>query len=57
MRVPKNVQKVIDDHPEVRIVLTIAERAREEAARELPRELSVTTEVVALPSNQQRAVN
>ncbi len=57
MSARKTVKKAIADNPEIRIVLEIAGRAREAEAKELPRELSVTTEVAALPTNQQRALN
>jgi hypothetical protein len=57
MSVPKKIKKAIEDNPEIRVVLGIAQRAREAEAKELPRELSVTTGVVALPTNQQLAVN
>jgi hypothetical protein len=53
---PKTIQKAIEDNPEIRVVLAIAERAREAEARELPREIGTATEVVAIPNNPQCAV-
>jgi hypothetical protein len=56
MNTEKLVQKVLDENPEVRLVLDIAARARETEARELPREIGTSTEVVAIPINSQAAV-
>jgi hypothetical protein len=56
MSVSKTIRRAINENPEIRVVLAIAERAREMEAKEPPRELIVKTEVVAIPSNQQRAV-
>ena len=50
------VQEELDKNPDVRLVLEIATRARETEAKEPPRELGASTEVVAIPTNPQCAV-
>ncbi len=53
MPVPKTIQQEIDQNPEIRMVLEIATRVRESEARELPRELVSSSEVVAIPAHAQ----
>ena len=50
------IKDAFDANPDIRLVLNIAARAHETEARELPREIGVATEVVAIPSNPQCAV-
>jgi hypothetical protein len=50
------INKALRENPDVCLVLDIATRARETEARELPREIGVSTEVVAIPINTQHAV-
>jgi hypothetical protein len=56
MKVEQTIQKALDENPEIGTVLRIAACARELEARELPREIRVTNEVVAIPTNPQCAV-
>lgn len=56
MKTEDIIQKALHENPELETVLRIATRARELEARELPREIGVTTEVVAIPANPQCAV-
>jgi hypothetical protein len=56
MNAAEMVQKAVDENPDIEAVLQIALRARETEARDLPREISVTSEVVAIPTNSQCAV-
>jgi hypothetical protein len=51
------IEKGLKENPEVRLVLDIAARARETEARELPREIVASTEVVAIPFNPQIPVS
>jgi hypothetical protein len=52
----QTIKKAFDENPDVRMVLDIATRARDTEARDLPREIGAATEVVAIPTNPQRAV-
>lgn len=56
MKTQQIVQNAIDANPEIRLILEIATRARDAEARELPREIGSSTEVVAVPINSQTAV-
>jgi hypothetical protein len=56
MKTKQTIQDAIDANPEIRLILEIATRARETEARELPREIGSSTEVVAIPINSQAAV-
>lgn len=56
MNVAEVIEKAKKENPDVRLVLDLATRARETEARELPREIGVATEVVAIPTNSQCAV-
>lgn len=50
------IQRAIRENPEVSLVLEIATRARDLEARELPKEIGVSTETTATPVNSQSAV-
>lgn len=50
------IQDALSDNPELRVVLEIAARARAAEARELPREIGMATEVVAIPISSPYAV-
>jgi len=56
MNVAEVIEKAKKDNPDFQLVLDLAIRAREMEVRELPREIGVATEVVAIPTNTQRAV-
>ncbi len=53
MPLPKNIQKAINDNPEVRLVLEIAERARDAEDKAAPVDFTPKNEVVTVPNNQQ----
>ena len=54
--VEQTVQRALDEHPDIRIVLNVAARARDMEAKEPPRDFATSTEVVAIPSNLQHPV-
>lgn len=56
MNAAEMIEKALKENPDVRLVLDIAVRARETEAKELPREIGVSTEVVAIPTHLQCAM-
>lgn len=56
MNAAEVIERAVKENPDVQLVLDLATRARETEARELPREIGVATEVVAIPTNSQCAV-
>ncbi len=50
------IDKAFSENPDVLVVLEIAARAREAEARELPREIGISAEVVAIPTDLQCAM-
>lgn len=53
MKTNQIIRDAVAEHPEIRLILEIAARARETEAREQPRELGLATEVVAIPTHTQ----
>jgi hypothetical protein len=51
------IKKALNENPDIRLVLDVAARARDTEARELPREIGASTEVVAIPCNPQIPVS
>lgn len=50
------VKDALNGNDEIRLVLDVATRARETEDRELPREINVSTDVIAIPLQTQTAV-
>jgi hypothetical protein len=57
MDVSAAVQKVLEENPEVRLVLEIAARARDVESRDPPRYIGIATDVIAIPTNSQYPVS
>lgn len=51
------VRNALRENPDVRLVLDVAARAKDMEAREQPREIGGSTEVVAIPCNPQIPVS
>jgi hypothetical protein len=51
------IKRALNENPDIRLVLDVAARARDTEARERPREIEASTEVVAIPCNPQIPVS
>ena len=51
-----DINNALSENPDVLMVLEIAARAREMEAKEVPQEIGVSSQVVAIPTNSQSAV-
>ncbi len=56
MSVTQIIEKALEENPQIRIVLEAAARARDAEAKEPPKEISGSTEVVTVPTHTQCAV-
>jgi hypothetical protein len=56
MTIDQLVKAALSSNDEVRLVLEVATRAREMEAREISREIGVSTDVVVVPIHPQCAV-
>ncbi|MGA9564719.1 MAG: hypothetical protein WBS19_04270 [Candidatus Korobacteraceae bacterium] len=56
MKADQQIKDALNSNDEVRLVLEIATRAREVEAREMPREIGTSTDVVVVPIHPQCAV-
>jgi hypothetical protein len=56
MNAEQIVKNALEKNPEIRLVLEIAERAREVESKEPPRNIGIATEIVAIPTNSQSLV-
>lgn len=50
------IKNALDKNPDIRLVLEIAARARAVESKEPPRNMEITTETVAVPTNSQGLV-
>lgn len=53
---PQPVLEAFKNNPETKLILEIAARARDLRSKEPPIEITASTDVVAIPSQQQLAV-
>jgi hypothetical protein len=56
VKTTKRIQDAVDANPEIRLVLEIAALARDTEARELPREIGSSSEVIVIPTHAQAIV-
>jgi predicted DNA-binding protein len=57
MSVSEIVEKALKENPDIRLALEAVNRARDAESKEVPREVGMATEVVAIPLNPQCPVS